>query len=224
MAAASGNLSEEAARGMESWLYRLIATYPDLEVCEPDIRRGFHLLLETFQAGRRLLVVGNGGSAADADHIVGELVKGCTLARPVPASFAAQLRDAEHGAYLASRLQRGLPVLSLSGPAALLTAIANDTAADMIFAQQVYGLGQAGDLLWALSTSGNSLNVIHALEVARALGLRTLGLTGAHGGAMARYCDVCIRVPHTDTQAVQERHLPIYHALCIALEQTLFHD
>jgi D-sedoheptulose 7-phosphate isomerase len=166
-------------------------------------------------------VCGNGGSAADSEHIVGELAKPCALPRLLPPEVAAALRAAGDDGYLASSLRGGLPVLSLVSQSALLTAIANDQAADLAFAQQVIAYGRPGDLLWALSTSGTSASVLHALRTARALGLRTLGLTGP-GGELTGLCDVLVRVPGDATPQIQELHLPVYHALCLAIEAERF--
>jgi D-sedoheptulose 7-phosphate isomerase len=202
----------------------LIARHPDLAPCQADIAHAFQLLAASFRGGGKLLVCGNGGSAADSEHIVGELMKGFTLRRPVPDEVRARLRavSPENGAYLADRLQGALPAISLVSQTALLSAIANDTAADMAYAQQVYGYGAAGDTVLGISVSGNARNVIHALQVGRALGLRTIGLTGRAGGALPPLCDVAIRVPSDIIADVQERHLPIYHALCLMLEQEFF--
>jgi D-sedoheptulose 7-phosphate isomerase len=170
------------------------------------------------------LVCGNGGSAADAEHIVGELMKGYLLQRPIPDETRARLVAAspESGAYLAGALQGALPAISLVSQASLLSAIANDTAADMVFAQQVYGYGRAGDVLVGISTSGNARNVVYAMQVARAMGMHTCALTGPGGGALKSVADVCICAPGESTPAIQERHLPIYHVLCAMLEEEFF--
>jgi D-sedoheptulose 7-phosphate isomerase len=198
--------------------------YADLEPCIPAIRAACEMLRETFAAGGKLLICGNGGSAADSEHIVGELMKGFQSKRPVSDTLRDKLmqHNSERGAYIADRLQGALPAIALSSHTALVTAISNDVAADMIFAQQVYGYGTAGDTLLGISTSGNAESVINALHVARTLGLHTMGLTGQSGGKMRELCDIAICVPFTDTAEIQERHLPIYHALCIMLEQEFF--
>src|SRR5688572_29010106 len=192
---------------------QLISTYPELEACATDIQATFEILRTCYRHGGKLLTCGNGGSAADAEHIVGELMKGYLLKRSISEQMRAKLVSAspEDGDYLASHLQGALPAISLVSQTSLLSAIANDTAADMIYAQQVYAYGREGDVLIGLSTSGNSLNVIHAMQVARAIGLQTLGLTGPMGGALKPQCDVCICVPGENTPAIQERHLPIFH-------------
>lgn len=209
---------------MTPHLTDLTARYPELAACLPDIERAFDLLTATFAGGGKLLVCGNGGSAADSDHIVGELMKGFERARPVSDEVRQGLRalDADAGAYLADHLQGALPAISLSAHTALATAFNNDVAADVVFAQQVYGYGRPDDALLAISTSGHSRNVINAACVARVRGLRVIALTGADGGALRQRCHVTIAVPYTRTLEVQERHLPVYHALCLMLEDRFF--
>jgi D-sedoheptulose 7-phosphate isomerase len=203
---------------------QLIFSYPGLDVCVADIKAAFNLLRDCYLHGGKVLTCGNGGSASDAEHIVGELMKGYLLKRPVPEAMRAKLLSSnpENGGYLAEHLQGGLPAISLVSQTSLLSAIANDTAADMVYAQQVYAYGREGDVLIGISTSGNSMNVIRALQVARALGLHTIGLTGRTGGKLKPLCDVCIRVPAQDTALIQERHLPIFHVLCAMLEEEFF--
>jgi phosphoheptose isomerase len=209
---------------MKQELEHLVKKYSDLYECIPDIERAFELIAKSYHQGGKLLLCGNGGSAADCEHIAGELMKGFTLQRPVDSSFKQRLieGDSSEGTYIAEHLQQALPAISLVSHSALITAFANDVAADMIFAQQVYGYGQHGDVVMGLSTSGNSNNILKALKVANAMGLKTVGLTGQSGGAMKDVCDVSIRVPWHDTLDIQERHLPIYHALCIMLEKEFF--
>lgn len=198
--------------------------YPDLAACLPDLARAARLLRETFARGGKLLLCGNGGSAADAEHIVGELMKGYLRLRPIPDALRETLVAAypDDGEYIAAHLQGALPAFSLVSQTSFLTAYANDVAADMLFAQQVFGYGAPGDALLALSTSGNSKNVLHALRVARVRGVTTIGFTGRTGGAMLALCDVCIRAPFDTTAEIQERHLVMYHALCATLEQEFF--
>lgn len=209
---------------MDGRLQQLVAKYPDLQPCMEDVRRAAGLLLECYRAGGKALFCGNGGSASDSEHLVGELMKGYLLARPLPDALRRRLETAfpEEGGYLAGHLQGALPAISLVSQTSLITAIANDTAADMIFAQQVYGYGSEGDVVVGISTSGNSGNVLQALRVGRALGLRTLGFTGSSGGAMKPLCDVAVCVPWQATADVQERHLAIYHTLCAILEESFF--
>lgn len=203
---------------------QLISSYPELQVCAPDISAAFELLQACFHDGGKLLTCGNGGSAADAEHIVGELMKGYLLKRPVAAETRAKLisTHSQNGDYLADHLQGALPAISLVSHTSLISAISNDTAADMVFAQQVYGYGREGDTLMGLSTSGNSRNVTHAMQVGRALGLHTIALTGPTGGTLKSIVDVCICTPGESTPAIQERHLPIYHVLCAMLEEGFF--
>lgn len=202
----------------------LTENYPELESCQSQITDAIRTIAESIRQGGTLLTCGNGGSAADSGHIVGELLKGFEQDRPVPAETETELTDEypEHGEYLAENLQGSLPAISLASHNAFLTAYANDVAPDMAFAQQVYGYGDEGDVLLGLSTSGNSGNVINAIRVANARGLETIGLTGPDGGAMRTHCDVAIRVPGSSTAEVQERHLPVYHTICRALEKEFF--
>lgn len=203
---------------------RLLQRYPDLVPCIADVKAAFNQLRECFSNGGKLLVCGNGGSAADAEHIVGELMKGFLLKRSLSEAQRATFVKAfpAQGAYLADHLQRGLPAIALTGHPSLSTAFANDVAADMVFAQQVFVYGTSKDVLLGISTSGNSKNVLNALRVAKVLGITTLGLTGEEGGAMREVCDVLIRVPARDTAEVQEYHLPVYHSLCSMLEAEFF--
>ena len=202
----------------------LIFSYPGLDVCAAAIKAAFDVLRDCYRGGGKVLTCGNGGSASDAEHIVGELMKGYLLERPVPEEMRTKLivTSPEDGDYLAHHLQGGLQAISLVSQTSLLSAIANDTAADMVYAQQVYVYGREGDALIGISTSGNSTNVMRAMQVARALGLRTIGLTGRTGGKLKPLCEVCIRVPAQYTPLIQERHLPIYHVLCAMLEEEFF--
>lgn len=201
----------------------LCTRYPSLARCRADMEAVYGALAAVFRSGGKLLVCGNGGSAADAEHIVGELMKSFRLPRPLPrAQREAFCALGAEGARLAEGLQGTLTALALTGQTALSTAFANDVDAGLVFAQQVLGYGRRGDALLCLSTSGNAQNVNAAALTARALGMTVLGMTGAHGGALAPRCDVCIRVPETETYLIQELHLPIYHALCELLEHTFF--
>lgn len=209
---------------MRSEFETLTRQAPDLAVCVVDLERAFDLLRRAFSAGGKLLVCGNGGSAADSEHIVGELMKGFERRRPLAADERERLLALfpGEGQYLADHLQGTLPALSLVSQASLITAVANDLAADLIFAQQVVGYGRRGDVLLAISTSGNSASVLHALRVARARGLGTVGLTGHDGGAMAGLCDVLLRVPRQATADIQGGHQSLYHTLCALLEKEFF--
>lgn len=218
--------SARAARAASPYpeLERLTARYPVLSPCLADLERAFETLRDAFAGGGKLLLCGSGGSAADSEHIVGELMKGFKRARPLPEGVRGRLEAAfpAEGPALAAQLQGALPALSLVSQTALLSAVANDVGAELVYAQQVYGYGRPGDALLGISTSGTSTNVLHALRVARAQGLRTLGLTGRSGGAMRGLCDVTVCVPADDTLEIQELHLPVYHALCELLEVTFF--
>jgi D-sedoheptulose 7-phosphate isomerase len=197
---------------------------PELEGCKQDILSAYTILYECFAAGGKLLICGNGGSSADSEHIVGELMKGFNLKRPIPQSDAARpaAMFPQEGASLASGLQCALPAISLTSHTALSSAYINDVDAAMAFAQQAYGLGRLGDALLGISTSGNSANVVNAAKVSRAMGLRTIGLTGGDGGNLAAICDASVIVPARETYLVQEYHLPVYHALCAMLEYEFF--
>ena len=201
----------------------LFARYPALEACRADVASACEILCASFRAGGKLLVCGNGGSASDADHIVGELLKKFKRPRDIPADVRAALAaQGGEGAVLAEQLEGALPAVSLSAQGAILTAFANDVGWDPAFAQQVLGLGRAGDVLLAISTSGNSRNCVAAAQVARACGLKVVSLTGAGGGRLAALADAAVRVPARETYQVQEFHLPVYHALCAMLEEELF--
>lgn len=204
----------------------LIARYPELDECIPDINGAFQVLADCFESGGKLLICGNGGSAADCEHLVGELMKGFISRRPLPAEVRSSLLNEfpDDGEYLADHLQGALPAISLVSQSSLITAYANDVAADMIYAQQVFGYGKPGDALIGISTSGRSRNILNALRVARSRGLATVGFSGRTGGDMPELCDVVVKVPEDDTLKIQERHLPIYHALCSMLEQAFFPD
>jgi len=205
---------------MTTILEELAARHPLLRDCLPDIRAAYDLLDECYQNEGCVYLCGNGGSAADAEHIVGELMKSFTLRRPVSEAFRTRLADPG----ISDRLEGALRALSLTGSPGFSTAFANDVSPELAFAQQVFGYGRQGDVVWGLSTSGNSNNVLHALKVAGAKNMKTLGMTGVGGGKMAELCDVCIRVPERETYKVQELHLPVYHALCRMLEIRFFGD
>jgi phosphoheptose isomerase len=215
MAAAEPAASAATVRRI---LADVLARRPDLVPAAASIRAAFGLLHDVLASGHSVLVCGNGGSAADSEHIVGELAKPCARPRPLAPDLVAALRAAGDDGYLGTRLHVGFPVFSLASQTALIMAIGNDQGGDLAFAQQVLAYGRPGDLLWALSTSGTSANVLHALRVARALRMRTLGFTGPDGGQMRGLCDVLVRAPGASTPEIQESHLPIYHALCLAYE------
>ena len=195
----------------------LYERYPQLKGCEGEIAKAFDLLLTCYKGGGKVLTCGNGGSAADAEHIVGELLKKFRKHRDIDRGVAAKLP-----AELVTRLEGALPAVSLVSMSGILTAFANDVAWETAFAQQVYGLGKAGDVLIALSTSGNSANCANAALVAKAKGLKVVSMTGTGGGRIGELADAAIKVPETETYKIQELHLPIYHALCAAIEDVLF--
>lgn len=202
----------------------LIERYPALDCARESIADAARAIADCYRAGGKILVCGNGGSAADAEHIVGELMKGFLKKRPVEGALAESIRAAapKNADYLISNLQMPLRAVSLVNSVSLGTAFANDQAPDLVFAQQVLGLADAGDVLFGISTSGNSANVVYAVEVAKAMGCRTIALTGAGGGRLKPLADMTIEAPDTETYRIQEYHLPIYHALCIAAEEAFF--
>lgn len=209
---------------MEEQLTLLIERYPKLVVCKEDIKKAYELLETAYSNGRKLLVCGNGGSASDSEHIVGELMKEFKLKRNVYSDQAAALKeiDPELGQVLADNLQGALPAISLTGHSSLQTAYMNDAIPELVFAQQVNGYGKLGDVFLGISTSGNSKNVLYAAVNAKAKGLKVIGLTGAKENKLMKYADVCIRVPETETYKIQELHLPVYHCLCLMLENKFF--
>ena len=192
----------------------LLARYPGLAGCEQDIEKVVELIIDTYKAGGKVLICGNGGSASDSSHIVGELLKGFLNPRTVT--------DERISADLRGDLQGSLPAISLCCQEALMTAFSNDVKPDMVFAQQVYGLGKKEDLVIGLSTSGNSVNVVNAIHVAKDLGIKTVAMTGAGGGKLNELADVTIKAPETETYKIQEYHLPIYHYLCAKTEEYFF--
>lgn len=204
----------------------LIERYPVLSACREAMEQAVKVLVESYAAGGKLLVCGNGGSAADSEHIVGELMKGFLLPRRLGGEMQQRFEKAcpEHAAYLMENLQGTLPAISLVNSVGLGTAFANDQAPDLVFAQQILGLGNEGDVLLGISTSGNSKNVLYALDVARAKGLRTIVLTGRKGGRIVseNLAETVICVPEDETFKIQELHLPVYHMLCIAAENEFF--
>jgi D-sedoheptulose 7-phosphate isomerase len=205
-------------------LKRLMDRYPVLEPCAAEITAAGDMLVKAAKEGNKFLICGNGGSAADADHITGELIKSFCKKRPVEKKLAEKLLelDPESGAVIAEKLQAGIPAISLTHHNALSTAFANDVDPGLVFAQQCQVYGKPGDVFWGISTSGNAKNVYYAALTARAAGLTVLGLTGESGGKLKSVCDICICVPRTETYEVQELHLPVYHALCLYIEDSLW--
>ena len=209
---------------LQKHLDLLIERYPILEPCKESIAKAYDIMEEAYSNGRKLLVAGNGGSAADSEHIVGELMKEFKLKRKIYAAQADRLKkiDPEMGQVLAENLQGTLPAVSLVGEPALTTAYMNDAVPLLIFAQQINGLGKAGDVFLGISTSGNSKNVLYAAVAAKSKGLKVVGLTGQKENKVEKFADVCIHVPETETYKIQELHLPVYHCLCLMLEDKFF--
>lgn len=194
----------------------LLTRYPELACCEEAIRAALDLMVDTYRRGGKVLVCGNGGSAADSEHIVGELMKGFMLKRPV--------RDERIPADLREGLQGSLPAISLPSQSGILSAFANDVDPQMVYAQMVYGYADEKDLVIGISTSGNSANVVNAMRVAKAVGASTLALTGEKVSRLSDLCDVTVRVPACETYQIQEYHLPVYHYLCAAAEAHFFSE
>ncbi|NOR34520.1 MAG: SIS domain-containing protein [Bacteroidales bacterium] len=208
----------------EDSLALMIRRYPALGYCEKEVWEAAMAIIDCFENSRKILACGNGGGCADADHMVGELMKSFEKKRPLPENFKAslQLVSTERGSYLAENLQNALPAISLCSHTSLLTAISNDMDADLIYSQQLAAYGRKGDVLFAITTSGNSRNVVDAAITAKAKGLRVIGLTGQHGGMIKQYCDTAICVPATTTAEIQEYHLPVYHTICRIIENRFF--
>lgn len=194
----------------------LLNRYPMLEPCKEDIQNALKLIIDTYKSGGKVLVCGNGGSAADSEHIVGELMKGFMLKRPVTdEGIPEQLRK---------KLQGALPAISLPSQSAILSAFINDVEPEMMYAQLVYGYAKENDLVIGLSTSGNSKNIVNAIEVAKCIGTKTLAMTGEKESKLSELCDVTIKVPETETYKIQELHLPVYHYLCSEVENNFFNN
>jgi len=205
-------------------LQEMLNRYSKLSYLEEPIKMAAETIIKTYKNGGKVLVCGNGGSCSDADHIVGELMKSFEGHRPLSGPLQEKLvaLSSETGKMLAEKLQQGLPAISLTVHQSLITAIANDISGEVIYAQQVIGWGNSGDVLIGLSTSGNSQNVIDAMIVAKAKGLTTIGMTGETGGKMREWSDILLNVPERRTAYVQELHLPVYHALCMMVEKEMF--
>jgi D-sedoheptulose 7-phosphate isomerase len=198
--------------------------YPQLRPIAEDIEQASLLLIKSIKEGGKILVCGNGGSNSDADHIVGELMKSFAIERPLDKAFKEQLlkADLSLGSVLAKHLQGTIPAINLGCHAALTSAFNNDVDPALVFAQQVSGYGKSGDVLIGLSTSGNAKNVNYAAVAALAKGMKVIGMTGETGGALAGHSTICLKVPERETYKVQELHLPLYHAICLLLENTFF--
>lgn len=202
----------------------LVDRYPELKNQKGNIISAYKILEESYANGGKLLVAGNGGSAADSEHIVGELMKGFENPRILPQQYKQKLEliDSEMGKVLADNLQGGLPAIALDGHLALSTAYMNDCEPLLCFAQQVNGFGKEKDVFLGISTSGNSKNIIYAAIVAKAKGMKVIGLTGAKDSKLSEIADVTVRSSQTRTYMIQEHHLPIYHCLCLMLEDRFF--
>lgn len=201
-------------------LNKTIEANPGLNNCKQDIKKAVNVILSCYRAGGMVLVCGNGGSAADSEHIVGELMKGFLKKRPIPAQHREIIGDSE----LYNNMQGAIPAISLSSQTSLITAFMNDVDPAMVFAQQVYGYRNKNNVLIGITTSGNSQNVVNAAKIAGAFGIKTIGMTGESGGKLSNICDISIKVSATETYKVQELHLPAYHALCAMVESEIFKE
>lgn len=213
-------------KNVEQLRCELFERYPELDVCKKDIELGYEALLECYKNGGKVLIAGNGGSASDSEHIVGELLKSFLFLRRPNSQMADQLKNqfGEEGAKLADVLEGALPAIPLTSLSAISTAFANDTEPKAVFAQMVNGLGRKEDIFLGISTSGNSRNILLAFMTAKAKGMKTVLLTGGTGGACRKIADITICVPEEETFKIQELHLPIYHTLCAMLEYALFEE
>ncbi len=202
----------------------LFNRYPELQLQQDNILKACSIFKETFKNDGTLFVCGNGGSASDAEHIAGELLKGFLKLRPIDKELRNKLETdyQEQGKFIADGLQNGLKTISLIGHPSLSTAFANDVNASLIFAQQLHVLGKKGDALLALSTSGNSDNVIKCMQLANVKGIKTVAMTGSGGGKCKELAECCIQAPSKETYIVQEYHLPVYHAICAVLEDEFY--
>lgn len=196
---------------MNKYVVELTERYPQLKIIADDVENAINLLIDCYEKEGKLLLCGNGGSAADCGHIVGELLKGFLKKRPTGS-------DDE----VISKLQGGLPAISLCEATSIFTAFCNDVDPDLVFAQQVYGLGKQSDVLIGITTSGNSLNVLKAMHTAKQKGMKTISLTGGNGGKIKALSDICIVVPECETFKVQELHLAVYHCICAGVEEYFF--
>lgn len=210
--------------GEKYMLNELITRYPLLASIRDEIENAYNTIVECYENDGKVLIVGNGGSAADAEHIVGELMKGFVKNRTISKEMQEALLaiDLERGAGLIKNLQGGLPAICLNAHTSLNTAFANDKDPVMSYAQQVNGYGKPGDVFVGISTSGNAENVMYAAVTAKAKGLKVIALTGKNGGKLAKVSDVAVIVPEQETYKIQEYHLPIYHVLCLMLEDHFY--
>jgi D-sedoheptulose 7-phosphate isomerase len=205
-------------------LHELLNRYPSLFACKETIQQAAEALIRCYADGKKVMICGNGGSCADADHIAGELMKGFLKKRPIRDSLKNRMQEQypSLNVDILDKLQCGLPALSLCSLTAINTAICNDIDPNLIYAQSVFGLGKKDDILICISTSGNAKNVCVAAEVAKASGILVIGLTGSTGGKLMEIADICICAPEMETYKIQELHVPIYHYLCATVEAHFF--
>ena len=203
------------------YIDELVKRYPSLLICKKSIERALDIFIDSYSKNGKLLIAGNGGSAADSDHISGELLKAFVKKRPVDSAFIKKISEIDNavGTYLSDKLQGSLPAIALTNNSAIMTASLNDVDGNVMLAQQIMGLGISGDVFLGISTSGNSKDIVYAMAVSQARGLKTVALTGRDGGKLKELADVSIIVPETETYKIQELHLPIYHTLCLELEE-----
>jgi len=209
---------------IKAYLDLLNAKHPELSGMKESIKEAAEIIIKTYNAGCKLLICGNGGSSSDSDHLVGELMKSFEIKRPLDISFKKRLAQisGDLGKYIGEKLEHGLPAISLSSHTALITAICNDIDPDLVFAQQIIGYGMEKDALIAISTSGNSKNVINACITAKAMNITVIGITGRSGGSMKGYCDILINVPEEMTASDHELQLPVYHTICRIVEDYFY--
>jgi len=207
-----------------SSVFDLAIKFPELKLCRDSIANTIELITNCFNSGNKILICGNGGSASDAEHIVGELMKNFKIKRRLPLPLKEKIKQyfADASDYIFDNIQFGLPTLSLMGETALISALVNDSKPDLIFANQVMAHGKYNDILLAISTSGNSENIINACKMGKVKGMKIIGLSGADGGKLNGLCDILIKVPANETYLIQEYHLAIYHAICLAVENEIF--
>ncbi len=203
----------------------LFRRYPELDACRDSILKAYNMICATYEKGGTLFISGNGGSCSDSEHIVGELLKSFKFKRKISPELSEKLYSlGEAGRALSNTLEGALPAISLCGHSALTTAFLNDTEPKMTFAQQLLGLGKSGDTLMVISTSGNSENCVYAATLAKAMGIHTVAMTGKKESKLSELCDITIKAPELETYKIQEKHLPIYHALCAMIEETFFEN
>lgn len=209
---------------VNGYLDELVRRYPELDKIKAHVWQAYQAIAACYENGGKLLIAGNGGSCADAEHIVGELMKGFVKRRSISDEYAGALKlvDEERGMLLAAKLQGSLPAIALTGHSGLSTAFLNDVDGSLIYAQQVFGYGKPEDIFLGISTSGNAENVMYAAVAAKAKGMKVIGLTGKDGGKLAKTADIIMIAPSEETYKIQEFHLPIYHTLCLMLEEHFF--